>query len=88
MSCLSFSLYSIDTHFDASTTDRFGIHCGKRRNCSLRAISPFPKMFVLNQIIVSPFAHIFGIIYLFAAQLEDPKIGTSGKGLTLYQTTF
>ena len=22
-----------------------GKHCGKRRNCSLRAISPFPTMF-------------------------------------------
>ena len=27
-------LYSIDTHFNASTTNSFWIHCGKRRNCS------------------------------------------------------
>ena len=27
-------LYSIDTHFDTSTTDSFCKHCGKRRNCS------------------------------------------------------
>ena len=26
--------YSIDTNFDASTTDGFRKHCGKRRNCS------------------------------------------------------
>ena len=31
--------------------------------------------------------HIFGIIFLFAAELEEPKIGISGKGLTLSQTT-
>ena len=31
---LSLTFYSIDTHFDASTTDRFRKHCGKRRNCS------------------------------------------------------
>ena len=28
------SLYSIDTHFNTSTTDSFLKHCGKRRNCS------------------------------------------------------
>ena len=46
-----------------------------------------PKTFLLNQIIVSPFAHIFDIISLFAAELEKPKIAISGKGLKLYQTT-
>ena len=28
----------------------------------------FPQWFLLNQIIVSPFVHIFGIISLFAAE--------------------
>ena len=28
------TLYSIDTFINASTTDSFGKHCGKRRNCS------------------------------------------------------
>ena len=40
----------------------------------------FPQCFLLNQITVSPFARIFGIISLFAAELEEPKIGISGKG--------
>ena len=57
-------------------------HCGKRRNCSLRAISPFPTMFLLNQIIVSPFVHIFDITSLFAVELEKLKIGVWRKGLT------
>ena len=41
----------------------------------------FPQCFQLNQIIVSLFVHIFDIISLFAAELEDPKIGMWGKGI-------
>ena len=43
----------------------------------------FPQCFLLNQIIVSPFVHIFDNIFLFAAELEEPKIGRmiSDKGL-------
>ena len=41
----------------------------------------FSQCFLLNQIIVSPFVHILDIISLFAAELEEPKIGISGKGL-------
>ena len=47
----------------------------------------FPQCFLLNHKIVSPFVNIFDIISLFAAKLEEPKIGISGKGLTHYQTT-
>ena len=28
-----------------SLSDKSGKHCGKRRNCSVRVISPFPTMF-------------------------------------------
>ena len=35
----------------------------------------FPQSFLLNQKTVSPFVNIFDIIYLFAAELEEPKIG-------------
>ena len=45
----------------------------------------FPQCFLLNQIILSPFVYIFAIISLFAAELEQSKIGISGKGLSLYQ---
>ena len=37
----------------------------------------FPQCFLLNQIIVSPFVHVFDIISLFSAKLENPKIATS-----------
>ena len=40
----------------------------------------FPR-FLLNQKIVSPFINIVDIIFLFATELEEPKIGISGKGL-------
>ena len=77
------TLYSIDTHFNASTTDSFWKHCGKRRNCSWRAISSFPTMFLLSQKIVSLFVHIFDIISLFTEELEEHKICMWGKGLIL-----
>ena len=43
----------------------------------------FPQCFLLNQKIVSPFVHISYIISLFPAELEEPKIGISGKGIAL-----
>ena len=41
----------------------------------------FPQCFLLNLQIVSPFVNIFYIISLFAAELEEPRIGMSGKEL-------
>ena len=41
----------------------------------------FPKRFLLNQIIVSQFVHIFDIISLFATESEDPKFGLCSKRL-------
>ena len=35
----------------------------------------FPQFFPLNQKIVSPFVNIYDIMSLFAAKLEEPKIG-------------
>ena len=41
----------------------------------------FPQCFQFNQTTVSPSDNIFDIISLFAVELEEPKIGISGKGL-------
>ena len=41
----------------------------------------FPQCFLLHQISVSPFVHIFDIISLFAVELEESTFGTSDKGL-------
>ena len=35
----------------------------------------FPQYFLLNQISVSLFVHIFDIMSLFAAESEEPKTG-------------
>ena len=75
------TLYSIDTHFDTSTTDAFENIVGKGEIALNEQFLLLPQCFLLNQIIVSPFVHIFDIISLFAAELEKPKIGISGKGL-------
>ena len=36
----------------------------------------FPQCFLLSQIIISLFVHIFDSISLFATELKKPKIGT------------
>ena len=41
----------------------------------------FPQCFLLKQITVSPFVHIIDIISLFAAELEEPRIGILGERL-------
>ena len=53
------ALFSIDTHFDASTTDSFWKHCGKQKNCSLRAISLFPAVFLTQSDICIPICSYF-----------------------------
>ena len=41
----------------------------------------FLQCFLLSQIIVFPFVHIFDVISLFAPKFEEPKIGVSAKEL-------
>ena len=77
------TLYSIDTHLDASTTDSFENIVGKGGIGCNKQFLLFRHCFLLNQIIVSPFIHISDIVSLFAAELEKPKITITGKGLTL-----
>ena len=48
----------------------------------------FPQYFLLNLINVSPFVHFFDTISFFAVELEEPKIGISGKGLTNSKVSF
>ena len=65
----------IDTHFDASTTDSFENIVGKEEIGHNEQFFLFPQCFILDQVIVSQFVHIFDIISLFTAELEEPKIG-------------
>ena len=44
----------------------------------------FLQCFLLNQINVSAFVHIFDSESLFAAELEETKIGISGKRVNTF----
>ena len=48
---------------------------GKEEKACNKNFLHFPQCFLLNQILVSPSVHFFDIISLFAAELEEPKIG-------------
>ena len=77
------TLYSIDTHFDASTTEsRFENILGTEEIARNEQFLLFSQCFLLNQMIVSHFVHIFDIISLFAAELKESKIGIWGKELS------
>ena len=54
---------------------------GKEEIARNEQILLFPQCFLLIRKIVSLFVHIFDIISLFPAELEEPKIGMLGKGL-------
>ena len=70
------------THKQETT---FGNIAGKEEIACNEQFLLFPQCFLLNQIIVSPFVHIFDIIPFFAVKLEEPNIGVSGKGLNVAQ---
>ena len=48
---------------------------GKGENARNEQFFLFAQCFLLNWIIVSSFVHIFDIISLFAAELEEPNTG-------------
>ena len=79
------TLYSIDTHFNTSTTEAFESIVGKEEIAHNEQFLLFPQCFLLSEKIVSPFVNIFDITSLLAAELEEPKIGMSGKGLNKKQ---
>ena len=75
------TLYTIDTHLIHQQQKAFENNVGKGEIALNEQFLLFPQCFLLSQIIVSTFVHIFHIISLFAAELEEPKIGISGKWL-------
>ena len=48
---------------------------GKQEIARKKQFLLFPQCFLLNQKIISPLVNIYDIISLFAAELEEPKIG-------------
>ena len=83
----SLTLYSKDTRFNTQQPTAFENTVGKGQIARKEQFLFFPQCFLLKQINVSLFVHIFAIISLRATELEEPKTGISGKGLTLSQTT-
>ena len=61
-------------HRYSSTTDFENI-VGKGKIARNKQFLHFRQCFLLNQVIVSLFVHIFDIMSLLAAELEEPKIG-------------
>ena len=74
------------TPFDTPRKQAFGKHCGKRRNCSLRAISPFPTVFSTGLNNFLPFSSNFKLSSAKSFNLEESKlVGWLYWGLTPLQ---
>ena len=54
---------------------------GKEEIARIEQFLLFQQCFLLNQKIVFPFVNTFAIISLFAAEMEESKVGMCGKGL-------
>ena len=67
-------------HFRFPTEEMVPGKAKSCKSCNYCPLNPLPHK-PNFQIVVSPFVHIFDILSLFAAELEEPKIGISGKGL-------
>ena len=83
------TLYSIDTHFDASALilthqqQLLKTLWEREKLLVMSNFSFFHNVFNSYRIIVYPFVHVFDIISFFAAELEEPKIGIWGRGLSV-----
>ena len=65
--------------FYVSAVQVFWKHCGKRRNCSLRAISPFPTVFSPLLESLLPFLSNLKLLPATSFSLEESKICCLGK---------
>ena len=85
-SATDITLYSINTHLNPSNNRHLlkKTLWGKEEIARNEQFLLFPQCFLLNQKIVSPFVNIYDIISLFAAELQEPKLGMCGKGLIKY----
>ena len=64
------TLYSIDIRFDPQQQTVFENIVGKGEIACNKQFLLFPQCFLLNQVNVSPFVHIFDIISLLPAELQ------------------
>ena len=66
--------------FYVSAVQVFWKHCGKRRNCSWRAISPFPTVFSTHLENFLPFSSNLKLSSANSFSLEESKLHRLGKG--------
>ena len=66
--------------FYVSAIQDFLKHCGKRRNCSYGAISPFPTVFSTLLENVSPFSSNLKLSSASSFSLEESELCCLGKG--------
>ena len=76
------------TPFDAPGKQAFWKHCGKRRNCSLRAISPFPTVFSTSLNNSLPFSSNLKLSFAKSFDLEQCKICRLVMGQPVLCTIF
>ena len=81
------TLYHTIMTFSNPKTEGFRKHCGKRRKCWKPAFSPFPTMFPTFPKTNFNFSFTFILSSANAFNLDQSKILSFGKGLSLYQTT-
>ena len=74
------SLSRTSPGFYMSTEQVFRKHCGKRRNCWLRAISPFPILFSTRLENFMPFSSSLKLSSANSLSLDESKICGLGKG--------
>ena len=70
------------TPFDAPGKHALWKHCGKRRNCSQRAISPFPTVFSTHLDNFLPFLSNLKLLSANSFSLEESKICLLVMGYT------
>ena len=70
----------LDPGFYTSAVKVFRKHSEKRRNCSLRAISPFPTVFSTFLENFLPFSSNLKFLSVNSFSLEESKIHCLGKG--------
>ena len=80
------TLYHKIPTFNDPKKAAFWKHCRKRRKCWSPVFSPFPTMFSTHPKLISIFLLIFILLSANALNLDQSKILSFGKELTLYHT--
>ena len=74
------TLYSIDTHFDASTTPAFENNVGKEEIARNEQFLLFPQCFQLSQKIYPHLSIFLHHVFYLLLNLKSPKLACEVKG--------